>query len=115
MEIIPQEVLIYVTPDGKNPYEDWFRSCNDKTTRGKVQARITHLRQGHFGVCRILSEGLWELKIYGSACRVYYGVVDSKTVVLLWGGTKNRQDRDIERAQEYWDAFLDELRRRDDE
>ena len=111
MAITPQEVLIYVTPDGKKPYEDWFNSCKDKATRGKVLGRITRLLHGHFGDCKLLSEDLGELRIFGSACRVYYGVVDPETVVLLWGGVKRRQSDDIKQAQEYWD----ELRRRDDE
>lgn len=68
-----------------------------------VRVRINRLRQGNLGDCRHLGEGVYELRIhYGPGYRVYFGELDEATIILLWGGTKRTQIRDIRRAKEYW-------------
>jgi putative addiction module killer protein len=63
------------------------------------------LQAGNLGNCRSLGEGVHELKInFGPGYRVYFGV-DDHFVVLLNGGDKASQSRDIERAKEYWTDY----------
>ena len=105
MEAVPQHVITYTAIDGSESFMDWFDSCQDANARSIILERIARVRKGNFGWYRPLKEDLYELKISKPAYRVYYGVVDHETVVLLWGGTKNTQKKDIKKAQKYWDEF----------
>ena len=112
MEITPRDVRNYVTPDGREPYEEWVNSYRNRKTRAIIRERINRLHLGNFGDYKRLTTDLYELRIhYGPGYRVYLGVVDRVIVILLCGGSKKTQRRDIQKAKEYWD----ELRRRTDE
>lgn len=112
MEIVPRKIRIYMTQSGYKPYEEWIDACQDKKTRGIIRRRISRLSQGNFGDCERLNTYLYELKIdYGPGYRVYFGVEDLTIVVLLCGGTKKTQKKDIGNAKKYWN----ELRNRADE
>ena len=68
-----------------------------------IRVRINRLRQGNLGDCRHLDEGVYELRIhYGPGYRVYFGDLDGETIILLCGGDKRTQKRDIQKAKEYW-------------
>lgn len=106
MEIRPRIVRTYITPDGREPFEEWLDSLKDKTTESKVHDRLLRLRRGNFGDCKHLRGGLYELRIhYGAGYRVYFGDVDGEMMMLLWGGSKRTQQRDIQRARDYWEEF----------
>ena len=93
----------YKTLDGKEPFEDWFGSLKDKTVKAKVLERINRVRLGNFGDCKSLGEGIFELRIHhGPGYRVYFGDLDGVIVILLCGGSKRTQNRDIDKAREYW-------------
>ena len=112
MEIIPRDVRNYVTPEGHEPYEEWVNSYRNRKTRAIIRERVNRLHLGNFGDYKRLTADLYELRIhYGPGYRVYFGVVDRVIVILLCGGSKKTQRRDIERAKEYWG----ELRSRADE
>ena len=112
MEVIPRHVRNYVTPDGREPYEEWVNSYRNRKTRAIIRERINRLHLGNFGDYKRLTADLYELRIhYGPGYRVYFGMVDRVIVILLCGGSKKTQRRDIERAKEYWE----ELRRRTNE
>lgn len=103
METIEKEIEYYETVDGKQPFRNWFLSLRDMTTRNKIDARIRRVESGNFGYCRSLGEGLMELKIdFGPGYRVYFGQVGNKLVILLNGGSKKSQQKDINTAHEYW-------------
>ena len=105
MEAVPQEVIIYTTQDKSRPFVDWLESCKDKNARRIIRQRIIQLRKGNFGYYKSLKEGLFEMKIdSGPGYRVYFAKVDKETVLLLWGGTKRTQNRDIEKARDYLKA-----------
>lgn len=106
MEVVPQKVLIYTTPDGSRPFVDWLESCQDKNARNVIRLRIAQLRKGNFGYCESLKGGLFEMKIdSGPGYRIYFAKVDNERVLLLLGGTKRRQNKDIEKSRHYWKAF----------
>lgn len=103
MEIRPRIVRNYETPDGREPFEEWFISLNDKNAKAKILERFNRVRLGNFGDCRGLGEGIYELRIhYGSGYRIYFGDLDGVIVILLCGGTKRTQNQDIDKAREYW-------------
>lgn len=103
MDVIPREVLIYETADSKCPFEDWLIKLKDVVARATIRKRINRVRMGNLGKNRSLGDGVWELKVdFGPGYRVYYGEDGPTVVVLLCGGDKGSQDRDIAKAKDYW-------------
>ncbi len=112
MEIVLRDVRNYVTSDGREPYEEWVNSFRNRKTRAIIRERVNRLHLGNFGDYKRLTADLYELRInYGPGYRVYLGVADRVIVILLCGGSKKTQRRDIQKAKEYWE----ELRNRTDE
>ncbi len=110
MEISPREVRLYVTRTGHVPFSEWLHALKDVRGRAVIRARINRLRLGNFGDCRSVGHGIFELRIpFGPGYRVYFGQ-DGETVILLCGGHKGSQARDIRTAHAYWADY----RSRDD-
>ena len=94
------EVLEYIRPDGESPFAEWFESLAS-TAAIKVAGSLHKMRQGNFSTTKFLGNGVWEFKIdLGPGYRIYYGKVGKNIVLLLAGGTKKRQNKDIELAVE---------------
>lgn len=109
MDSIERHVAVYRTPDGRVPFELWLDQLPDVRTRQKVQARIGRLRLGNLGDCRSVGEGVLELRInFGPGYRVYFGQDGPRIVVILSGGDKSSQNRDIVKAKMYWAAYRKE-------
>ena len=97
MKISLRTALNYVSQQGNAPFDDWVQSLRDRKARAIIRNRINRVRLGNRG------EGVFELRIhYGPGYRVYYGELERVVVILLCGGTKRSQRRDIERAKAYW-------------
>jgi putative addiction module killer protein len=103
MEIKPREIRDYIDLDGRVPFKEWLNSLQDKKVQTVILNRINRVRLGNLGDCKRLDEGVCELRIhYGPGYRVYFGELEDVIVILLCGGTKRSQSRDIKRAKEYW-------------
>ena len=97
------QLLHYLTRDGKDPFQEWLSDFRDLHARTAVFRRIERLKQGNFGDCKPLRDGVWELRIdVGPGYRVYYAKAGQVVVLLLCGGDKRRQKADIERAVALW-------------
>lgn len=106
MQIVAREVRNYITPNGHQPFRRWLTQLQDKRTRASIQRRIARLQEGNFGDFKRLGGGLYELRIdYGPGYRIYFGMFTSRVLLLLWGGQKGTQRRDIARAQNYWNEI----------
>lgn len=82
-------------------YRDWINALKDRVGRARIQVRVDRLAHGNPGQHRILTNGVSELKIdFGPGYRVYYMKKDDKLIVLLAGGDKSTQARDISDAIE---------------
>ena len=80
-------------------YLDWINSLNDRTGRARIQVRVDRLVHGNPGQHRALTDGVIELKIdFGRGYRVYYTERAGVVVVLLAGGDKSSQQKDIKTA-----------------
>ncbi len=100
-------VEIYKTESGKEPFNIWLESL-DKITCFRVRNRIERLKRGSFGDRKSLSGGLKELRMpFGSGYRIYY-CEEADKVILLNGGDKSTQKKDISLGMTY----LDELKKR---
>ena len=102
-EAVPHEVEVYQTEEGQSPFSEWIRNLRDRTARARVRTRLARLRLGNFGDANSLGGGLHELRIdHGPGYRVYFGRAGDRLVLLLCGGTKRTQSRDIEQARVFW-------------
>ena len=100
--------LLVYRRDAASPFADWLASLRNRRAAGAVRARLNRIRLGNFGDCKPVGREVEELRIdFGPGYRVYYGRKGSLVVVLLCGGDKKTQAKDIARAQEYWKEYLD--------
>lgn len=82
-------------------FADWLSSLRDLRAKTKVLARITNMQAGNSGDCESVGEGVSESKInYGPGYRLYFVQRGAEVIVLLAGGDKSTQPRDIARAKE---------------
>ncbi len=96
------EVREYRDQNGHNPYARWFNSL-DARAAAKVTAAVTRMSLGNFSNVKGVGGGVYEYRLdFGPGYRIYFGKDGDCLVVLLRGGTKKRQSRDIAKATEFW-------------
>ena len=106
------DIRYYVSADGGEPFAAWFTEL-DSMARAKVTRAIVRLEQGNFSNVKSVGEGAFEYRIdFGPGYRVYFGQDGPTLVILLTGGTKQRQQRDIDAAHVYWQDYKQSKRGR---
>ncbi len=96
-----ERVAVYTTQKEKVPLNDWLRSLDLKTKK-RIERRIQRVSEGNLGDYKRINSKLIELRMsFGPGYRMYLTVVSDRTLVLLCGGNKARQQRDIELAMKY--------------
>jgi putative addiction module killer protein len=81
-------------------YAKWFKSLRDRNAKDRIDVRIFRLQAGNFGDVKSVGEGVRELRIdYGPGYRVYFVQRGEVLVILLCGGDKRTQNRDIGTAK----------------
>jgi putative addiction module killer protein len=81
-------------------FSDWLKALSDHSAQGKIAARIARLRMGNAGDVKPVGKGISELRIdYGPGYRVYFTRRGQSLIILLCGGDKGSQDRDITKAR----------------
>jgi putative addiction module killer protein len=101
-----KKVIYYVTERGSSPFEDWFKKL-DKLAKAIVIRLIQRVASGGAkkGI-KPLKDGIFEIKIpHGPGYRVYFAEDGDQIIILLIGGDKKTQSRDIEKAIEYWSNY----------
>jgi putative addiction module killer protein len=99
-------IIVYHTAAGKEPFTDWLNSLRDSTTRRRILKRLLRLEQGHYGDFKPVGGGVNELRFFfGAGYRVYFAEDGDTLVVLLCGGDKSSQRRNIQQAQAYWQEY----------
>ena len=85
-------------------FDKWFRKLNDLKAKAKILFRIQKLENDeHFGDCKPVGNGIRELKInFAKGYRIYFKEKDGKIIILLIGGEKSTQQKDIDKANEIW-------------
>ena len=97
-----KEVRFYETREGRCPCIEWRNSLDTKI-QAIVAARISRLEMGNVGCANRPGEGVHELKIdFGPGFRIYFGNTHGTLVIILMGGSKKHQKRDILQAKIYW-------------
>ena len=101
------KVKIYQKENGERPYDDWIDSLSPKEG-ARITSRINRIELGNLGKFKPVGEGVYELKIdFGPGYRVYFGKEGNIIILLLNGGTKRHQQRDIDQAKKYWKKYKD--------
>jgi putative addiction module killer protein len=99
------DVHEYVDRNGRIPYSEWFDRLNAQSA-AKVAIAITRVGQGNFSNVKSVGAGVHECRIdFGPGYRIYFGKDGERLVILLAGGTKKRQQKDIHRAITAWQHY----------
>ena len=88
-------------------FDKWLRKLADLRAKAKILFRIQKLEnEEYFGDCKPVGEGISELKInFAKGYRIYFKKIDGKIIILLIGGDKSTQKKDIEKAKEIWEKI----------
>lgn len=93
------------TEAGHSPFAEWFDAL-DGVTAARVHRYIRRMESGNFGAAKPLREGVFELRMdFGPGYRVYFGREGKTIIILLGGGSKRRQDADIDAAVDRWKRY----------
>lgn len=102
----PKQVFFYADADGNEPFQLWIDALRDKQGRRRILNRLSRLQQGNYGDVEPIGEGLSELRMFfGPGYRVYFGEDAGNIVIILCGGDKASQARDIENARTNWQEY----------
>ena len=98
----------YETAEGRILFDEWFESLSEDL-QARVDARLDRVSLGNFGDWKAVGGGVEEFRFFfGPGYRVYFGRASGQVVLLLCGGDKSTQKKDVKRAQMLWREFLRE-------
>lgn len=100
-------IKYYMTDTDRVPFEEWLEDL-DKPIRAIIRARLARIILGNFGDCHSIqgAKGISEIRFdVGAGYRIYYGKEGDTIIILLIGGNKRTQSRDIEKAKRYWQDY----------
>jgi putative addiction module killer protein len=99
------EIRKYRLSDGVAPFDRWMSKLKDERAKARILVQLDRLRLGLPGDWKSVGVGVFELRIFeGKGYRVYFAREGKSIVILLCGGDKSTQGRDIEQAQAFWRA-----------
>ena len=105
-EATPKKVKFYKDKEEKEPFTEWLRSLRDGLGKKRILARLRRVEQGNYGDCDPVGDGVFELRLhFGPGYRIYFGEQDKTIVIILCGGDKSSQQKDIEDAKLYWKGW----------
>jgi putative addiction module killer protein len=109
IQSFPYELEYFVSDSGKAPFKQWLDDLRDISARARIRVRLDRLRLGNIGDSRSVGDGIFELRVYyGPGYRIYFGHEGKRIILLLLGGDKTTQERDVVQAKK----FLDDYKRR---
>lgn len=104
------QVREYLTADGGNPYREWIERL-DTMVRARVQARVLRFELGNLGDHKSVGKGVWEARLaFGPGYRIYFGIHRRTVFLLLLGGAKSSQAKDVREAKKHWAEYLEATR-----
>lgn len=99
------DIREYRDPGGRSPFREWFDKLNSEASR-RVTTALYRVGLGNFSNVKGVGAGVYECRIsFGPGYRVYFGKEGERIVILLGGGTKQRQPDDIRLAHERWQDY----------
>ena len=99
----PFQLSYYTDNAGRKPFREWLYGLHDRAAFARITIRLERVELGNLGDHKSVGAGVLELRItHGPGYRVYYALDGNQVVLLLIGGDKSTQTRDIEAAKAYW-------------
>jgi putative addiction module killer protein len=99
------EIRYYVAIDGSEPFAEWFSDL-EPVTRARIARVISRMEQGNLSNVKAVGGGVLECRVdFGPGYRIYFARDGETLVILLTGGSKKRQQRDIEAAGACWQDY----------
>lgn len=100
-------IIIYESKWRKAPFKQWFKKLKDLKGKAKTRTRLNRLKLNNYGDFKYLQQGTYELRInFGPGYRVYFAKLQNEEIVLLLNaGSKQTQEKDINKAINYWKLF----------
>jgi putative addiction module killer protein len=100
------EIRKFHNANGVTPFDRWISKLKDRRARARILTQLDRLKLGLPGDWKPIGEGVYELRIFeGKGYRVYFAREGRACVILLCGGDKSTQVRDIELAKRYWSDY----------
>lgn len=100
-----RNVVEYVDSRGRSSFGEWFAEL-DPQAAAKVATALYRLGQGNVSNTKSVGRGVFECRIhFGPGYRIYFGRDGGALIILLAGGTKKRQNTDIQRAKVLWAEY----------
>jgi len=97
----------YLSADGKSYFREWLDTL-EVSVRARIQARVFRFEMGNLGDHKAVGGGVWEARImFGPGYRIYFGKKGRSIILLLLGGDKSSQAKDIRKAQQLWMEYLE--------
>jgi len=104
-----KSLRLYRAKNGKEPFAEWLDNLKDHIVAAQVNNRVRRLSLGQYGDYRRVGKGIFELRIhYGAGYRVYFAEHGKEIIILLLGGNKGSQKRDIQQAMIYWQDYQEQ-------
>lgn len=98
-----REIIAYEDADDRQPFEEWIKGLRDLGAQVRIRRRLDRARRGNLGDWKSVGKGVIELREhFGPGYRLYIGEDGDTWIVLLCGGDKSSQERDIHQAQRFW-------------
>ena len=105
------EIRAFKDSQGREPFKDWLSGL-DKTISGRIDEVLDRIKDGNLSNVKGLGGGLLEYRLhFGPGYRIYFGRDGQALVVLLAGGVKASQDRDIKKARAMWQDYKNQKRK----
>ena len=104
------QIRVYQSADRHQPFTEWLERLADRQARARIRARLDRVALGNLGDSKAVGKGVSELRIdWGPGYRVYFARVENVVLLLLCGGDKTTQQKDIQRAQTYLQDYQSRL------
>ncbi|MCZ4314075.1 type II toxin-antitoxin system RelE/ParE family toxin [Comamonadaceae bacterium G21597-S1] len=96
------EIHEYIDEEGASPFGDWFSDL-DANTAARITMGVIRMEMGNLSAAKGVGAGVLEYRMdFGPGYRIYFGRDGAKVIILLAGGTKKHQQRDIRTAHAHW-------------
>ena len=96
----------YRRTNGRIPFDEWLNTIKDSSTKTRLLKRLDKVQLGNLGDWGSLGDGVFELREhFNQGFRIYYGLEDQAVILLLCGGDKSTQVKDVSKAKQYWQEY----------
>lgn len=104
-----KNIIIFNLKNGKEPFTIWLKSIKDRLTQARIKSAILRLSNENFGDYKKISNDISEMRLhFGAGYRVYFSELDNIIILLLCGGNKSSQSKDIEQAKKYLKSYKEQ-------